>query len=146
MGYRRKRAEQPIYRLVFADAELAGLEVDCQPAPLGVVQDFTKLAEFVGTPAQELAATTMVLETFARSLVAWNLEDEDGTPVPATIEGLLTQDTPFVMQIIEAWLVNTIRAGQDDDDDGTAGAAVPAGGPGAPPGLAEAMAPLSQLA
>jgi hypothetical protein len=135
MGYRRKRAEQPIYRLVFADDELAGLEVDCRPAPLGVVQDFTKLAEFVGTRAQELAATAMVLETFGQSLVGWNLEDEDGTPVPATIEGLLAQDTPFVMRIIEAWMVNTIRAGQDDS------------GPDAvPPSLADAMEPLSQLA
>ena len=39
-----------------------------------------------------------------KALIEWNLEDEDGTPVPATIEGLLAQPPAFVSFLLSEWL------------------------------------------
>lgn len=39
-------------------------------------------------------------------LVSWNLEDENGVPVPTTMEGIEEQEMPLVLGILEAWLKN----------------------------------------
>jgi hypothetical protein len=44
-----------------------------------------------------------LLEIVASALVSWNIEEEDGTAVPADFDGLSTLETQFVMEIIAAW-------------------------------------------
>lgn len=39
-------------------------------------------------------------------LVSWNLEDEDGQPVPTTMEGIEEQEMPLVLGILTEWLKN----------------------------------------
>lgn len=41
---------------------------------------------------------------FANALVSWNLEAEDGSPVPTTVEGIGAQDFDFLLEIISKWL------------------------------------------
>ena len=41
---------------------------------------------------------------FAQFLVEWNLEEEDGTPIPCTPDGLLAQEYELVIAIINAWV------------------------------------------
>jgi hypothetical protein len=99
------------YRLVFADADLAGLEVVAKSASVGAYRRIADLAtrEFAHPPSEEdLAEVDALFLEFAAVLVSWNLEDEDAegnrTPVPATFEGMQGQDLTFVRQIIWAWM------------------------------------------
>lgn len=48
-------------------------------------------------------AITEIVQLMAESLVSWNLEDEEGNPVPANEEGLCDQDLDFIMKIVDAW-------------------------------------------
>jgi hypothetical protein len=41
---------------------------------------------------------------FAKSLRAWNLDDDDGVPVPETVDGVRTQDLDFILEIVMAWM------------------------------------------
>ena len=47
---------------------------------------------------------------FAALLVSWNVEDDDGAPVPATLEGVLTQEPAFVQSVIRMWVENITQA------------------------------------
>jgi hypothetical protein len=44
-----------------------------------------------------------MVSPFARKLVAWNLLDDDDEPVPASLDGLLSQDLDFVIRLITAY-------------------------------------------
>lgn len=105
MGYKRKRT---VYKLVF-DGELEGLEVCTYAPPLKILKTAVAMSSFGGQSTSELDAREFeqinaFFEDFAEYLVSWNLEDDDGLPVPATVEGLQAQDLPFVMEILEGWL------------------------------------------
>src|SRR5258706_50838 len=41
---------------------------------------------------------------FAKSLRAWNLDDDDGEPVPETLDGVRSQDLDFILEITMAWM------------------------------------------
>jgi hypothetical protein len=48
---------------------------------------------------------TEILTLFQENLVSWNLENfEDGTPIPATMEGVETQEADFILNIVSAWM------------------------------------------
>lgn len=36
-------------------------------------------------------------------LIDWNIEDDDGNPVPATADGLLSQSSDFGLALLDAW-------------------------------------------
>ncbi len=44
------------------------------------------------------------LLTMADKLISWNLEDEDGTPVPTTVEAVLEQDQALMLAILGQWI------------------------------------------
>ncbi len=98
MGYKRPVKR---FRLVFdteAMPDMNGLEVIARSVPLGVFMDVTGL----DGSAEKRGAK--VVELFAGCLVEWNLEEEDGSPVPATLEGLKSQEMGFVAEITKAWM------------------------------------------
>jgi len=101
-GYVRKRR---VYRLRFEDEELDGLVVKVRSTSVG------RLLEFMGfltmdtddlTPA-DVERITGLFEAFAEVLTEWNVETEQGEPVPATLDGVRTQDADFVMAIMRVW-------------------------------------------
>lgn len=49
-------------------------------------------------------ATEEMASAFQEHLVSWNVEDEQGNPVPSTVEGVDAQDFDFIMDIIGGWL------------------------------------------
>ncbi|GAA2209314.1 hypothetical protein GCM10009850_047720 [Nonomuraea monospora] len=103
MGYKRPAK---IYKLVFAEDDMAGLEVKARSMSTGDLLDMAPLLDLklsASPTAEEMESIAELLERFADVLVSWNLEDEDDQPVPATLEGLLDQDIDFVMRIIMAW-------------------------------------------
>lgn len=108
MGYTRNR----VFKLKFADPEMNGLEVRARSVPLRVALRLMRLST---GERQNMGADQVeeMLDVFSGALVSWNLEDdvlgEDGqptgekVPVPATREGLESQDMDFVMDIVLAW-------------------------------------------
>jgi len=103
MGYRRQRA----YRLRFEDPDLAGLEVTARSLSIEGFMKVAGLAELAqggGADRLDVGQMQEMLRAFASCLVGWNIEDlPTGDPVPATYEGVISQDLDFVMQIVMAW-------------------------------------------
>lgn len=93
-GYTRNRK---IYKLTFDEStEYPGLEVQVRTLSLGQLLDARSRAD------DEDGTQTMV-DRFAERLVAWNLCDEDGRPVPATLDGIRDQDDDLVIAVIGRW-------------------------------------------
>lgn len=105
-GYQRKRK---VYKLIFADEEMNGLEVRCTSVSIDTMMRLTALAGLASKSlaeysVEDLENVNLVFEVFAEALISWNLEDEDGSPVPATLEGVKAQDIDFLNVIITAWM------------------------------------------
>lgn len=102
MGY---RPPTTIYRLEFEGEEYAGLEVRMRAAKLGVILDAQDLASI--SPDQLTAADaeriTDELTSLADHLVSWNVEYDDGEPVPPDLKGLRFLEMPLVARIFLAW-------------------------------------------
>jgi hypothetical protein len=104
MGFKAKRK---IYKLKFADEDLAGLEVMARSVSLGQMLDLSS-SEGVGKVDRDDAEQTNgMFDLFVSALVSWNLEEEDedgnAVPVPPTLSGLRAQDTEFAMSLVNAW-------------------------------------------
>lgn len=121
MAYKRKRRT---VTLEFTDeqGEFAGLEVEAASLPLG---EFFKLSKAVSKGDVTEREMEMLLGTFARSLVSWNVVEEDGTPVPANYDGIMTMDLDFVLKLVDTWL----RAVSPPDPGSDLGKGSPSGKP-----------------
>jgi len=86
MGFRH---EPKTFRLVFDDPALEGLEVKARSLSIGELHD----------------PDIRVFESFAKALVSWNLEDENGNPLPATLETIEAYpDVDFMTGLTSAWM------------------------------------------
>ncbi|MGH7179199.1 MAG: hypothetical protein ACREJC_17610 [Tepidisphaeraceae bacterium] len=102
--------EKTIYKLVFDDME--GLVVRARSATIGEITEFNHLLGFKA--AQHVAAGMPVADAeeeskkplvkFIDFLVDWNVLDDNGDPVPATLAGVSTQEPTFMWKIINAWM------------------------------------------
>lgn len=95
MGYRR---EPRRIRLVFDDPEMDGLEVVTRSVPLGTFM------AMLDSSSDNAKASQLINDFAEHALVEWNLVNEAGEPVPATLTGMKTQEIDFVMQIVRTWL------------------------------------------
>jgi hypothetical protein len=112
MGYQ----DVDLYKLHFEDRP--GLEVTAEGLTTddlfavmelsGKLQDGTDLTD----PAVKEALQVM-MKMLAGALAGWNVEDRNGQPVPATLEGVRSQKLGLVMDIVLAWV-----QAQTDVDDG----------------------------
>lgn len=97
MGYKRN---PKIYKLTFGDdTDYAGLEVQVRGLTTGQV-----IAAKTGRGEDGKSAEETMMELLADRIVSWNLEDEDGTPVPTTLDALLNEDEDFTAAIIDHWM------------------------------------------
>jgi hypothetical protein len=53
---------------------------------------------------QALESVDGLFTRFAKSLKAWNLDDDDGRPVPETADGVRGQELDFILEITMAWM------------------------------------------
>src|SRR5215510_14389149 len=79
---------------------MEGLEVRARSITTGKLLALSRLRAPTLT-AEDVEELFMAL---ADALVDWNLEDENGNPVPATVEGLYAQDLDFAQRIVWAWI------------------------------------------
>lgn len=101
MGYTRART----IRLTWADGEFAGLEIRARRVSIETFFDLAPLIDGqlnVSDPQgrEELRA---LFAQFGEVLVSWNVEDEDGTPIPCTAEEFVRQDPAFVREVLDEW-------------------------------------------
>lgn len=101
MGYVRDKK----YKLIFEDPEFTGLEVVARPLPTG---DYLEMVALMDEPAETIRDSKdkhhRIYEIFVTALISWNLEKEDGAPVPATVDGLGGQDHEFCLELIRAYM------------------------------------------
>lgn len=103
MGYVPKRT---LYKLDFSQTEYAGLEVTTRSASMDVLLEVLELSDLFeqsGIKAIDKKQLDAVFGLFGQVLHSWNVETEDRQPVPATKDGLLSQDPEFVMAVVAAW-------------------------------------------
>ena len=100
MGYVRERK---VFRLRFDDPEMDGLVVRARTISLGQFLDVVGLRE-VNPQQMSREELAKLFEAFAGALIDWNLEEPEGVPVPATLEGMHRQEPDFILTIIAAWV------------------------------------------
>lgn len=124
MGFKRAKK---VYNLVFADPDMEGLEVKARSMPLG---DLMAMADTIDNIEKAtIGDVDGMLAKFAEVLVSWNLEDDDDTPVPNTLDGLKSQDQEFVFAVVLAY-VNAVTG---------VSAPLPQTSPGGEPSLAASI-------
>ena len=103
MGYTPPVA---IYALDFSGTRYAGLQVKIREQSLGDLLstlDAAAAADMNSPTAEDAHAVKKVFTDLADNIVSWNVEEDDGTPVPATLEGLRRYGTSFANAIVQAW-------------------------------------------
>lgn len=136
-GFKPKRT---LYKLDFSETELDGLEITARGSSMRELIEVLEGADQIAD-LQELDekqdgakvadALREMVAPFARKLVAWNLLDDDDEPVPASIDGLLTQELDFVTAVITAYGQAMTQAppplpGASPSGGSSAGAPIPA--------------------
>lgn len=104
MGYVRRARR---FKLTFEDPEFEGLEVTAQSTSTGAVMHLLDLADMTPEKLKDAGVKQEMEELFRifmDNVRGWNLESEDGEPVPCTYEGLMEQDMDFVLSMALAWL------------------------------------------
>lgn len=104
MGFKVKH---PILRLTFDKPELEGLEVRARSIGLGAYLSLARMAELSDKEtldAEDMAQLGGPFKILAQALVSWNLEEEDGTPIPATFEGIMSQDMGIMFDVLSGWM------------------------------------------
>jgi len=122
MGF---RAPSTIFKLNFK-GELEGLEVATKSVPTGDLMDLMRMAVSLGSRGsdikpEDMDAVNSLFAGFAKALLSWNLEDEEGEPIPATLEGIVGQEFNFVIAIIMTWVEAVAGVNIDLEKDSPSG-------------------------
>lgn len=120
-GYTRPRT----LKLTWADGEFEGLEIRAKRVGLETFLDLAPLIDGkydVFDPDSRTELREMFTQ-FSTVLLSWNLEDEDGVPVPCTTDEYMRQDPMFVREVLDQWAqaISGVAAPLDQPS--------PAGGP-----------------
>jgi hypothetical protein len=97
-GFKRKKK---IYKLDFEGTEYDGLEVKVGGLTTG---EFLELIGLSAPGTEESNETEKMMQFFSAHLVSWNLEDENDEPVPATFDGVKTNELAMNQFIVSSWI------------------------------------------
>jgi hypothetical protein len=86
------KAPRTVYKLVFDDEDMAGLEVRARGMSISQSAEHDAFIRDA-----DIAAS------FARYLDSWNVTDDDDNEVPATLDGVRSLEVPFLSRIVAAW-------------------------------------------
>lgn len=99
MGFKINRT---VYNLTFGEGTaLDGAKVTARAVSTGAFLDVAGLAS---EAEENPAAATKLFEQFADALETWDLEEEDGTPIPANLDGLRSLEFGTSIAVIKAWM------------------------------------------
>lgn len=116
MGYRKV----PTIHTIDDIAGEEGLVVRLQSISFGKVRRITSLLDSEGDGALEEIGKLVVSK-----IVSWNLEDENGQPVPVTVEEFDELDFSLVLKIVNSWLDRMTGVSDDLGKDSSSGAKFP---------------------
>lgn len=105
------RIRQRQATITFDDDYYAGIEV--------LVDLSAPLSEALGYMTSNIGH----IEEFARLILAWNLTDDAGQPVPISVKSIMGQPTGFVVLLMRKWVEAAIRP--PDPLSGRSSAGVP---------------------
>jgi len=111
---RGHRRNSTTYTLTFDEShgeELEGLIVECRGASHQQLFEIARLGNFDlhNLMTEGIDALAALCQTFPDRIIDWNHQDEEGRPIPPTLEAFLDEDYTFSLPIVTAW-VNTVRA------------------------------------
>jgi hypothetical protein len=103
MGYRRN---PKTLKLTFDGGEMAGLEVSVRRASTATMRHIVTVAEGAqsGTLEERARRVLDLCDAFGALIYEWNLEDEQGNPLPATAEVLAQEDASFTIALAYGWI------------------------------------------
>lgn len=117
MGYRKV----PTIYTIDDFEKYPGLEVRMKGLKLG------KLKKFITMDDDDLdSSVEEIVKLLAEGIVSWNLEDEDGQPVPTTPEAFDDQELEFLMDLFGAWSDRILGVSKELGKDSTSGVSFPA--------------------
>ena len=97
MGFKRKRK---IYKLDFEGTPYEGLEVRITGLTTG---EYLELVSLSGPTQEGDGEAEGMIRMFAKHLVSWNLEDEDGSPIGTSYEDVADNEFTMNTAIVNAW-------------------------------------------
>lgn len=108
MGYAVKRT---LFNLTFEDPDLAGMQVQAKALSVGQMLKTTDLAKLEDKrlpPEQKIPLMASMFDLFAQALASWNLEEEDGTPIPTSLDGIRSLEPTLALSLIRSWVTATV--------------------------------------
>ena len=119
MGYRKIPT---IHTLVDLEGE-EGLVVRMKAIRIGKLRQMMKAMSAADDSDDQTLDELFTL--LQEGLVSWNLEDEGGTPIPATMAGIEEQELPLILKIMTAWLEQMTGPSADLGKGSPSGATFP---------------------
>jgi len=96
------------YKIVFADPndDLLGLEITVREFTIGELRSLMRVQGAISSEQVGVKTETAleVFDFFGKSLISWNIVDENNSPVPANAEGLDYLGLASVIKIINVWM------------------------------------------
>ena len=117
MGYRRV----PVIHTIDDVPDEEGFIYRMKGISFGKVRQMIKLLD----DEENKESVDEVAKRFVESLVSWNLEDEEGTPVPPTTEGVDDQDFDFILKLVNHWMDRLTGPDEDLGKDSSSGEKFP---------------------
>lgn len=118
MGYRKVPT---IHTLEF-DGDLDGLVVRAKSISFGKVR---RLVELMDDDDKDAEAMAEIVARLVDAVVSWNLEGEDGTPVPLSVESVEDLEFSDVIVIVNKWLDSITGPSGELGKDSSSGAQFP---------------------
>jgi hypothetical protein len=100
------KPERTLYRLNFEDPQYQGLVVEMTGLKVGLFMEVAELGDFDAARLKRAGASKVlrVFDIVAGGLHQWNVIDDAGEPVPASLDGIKTQEFPFILMLLEQWM------------------------------------------
>lgn len=102
------RVERKKYRITFPEGhDLHGVKMVARGMSVGELMGLIGMHRTVMSgddPTVKLQAINGLLDSFAKALLEWNVDDEDGNPVPPDRAGLDALDFDQLLGGITAWV------------------------------------------
>lgn len=119
MGYRKVPTIYTLDKIPGED----GLVVRMKAIKIGKIR---KLVRLLGLDDdQMLEALDELFSLLSEGLVSWNLEDEEGAPVPTGMAGIEELELPFLLNVLNCWLENMTGVDADLGKDSPSGESFP---------------------
>jgi hypothetical protein len=108
VGYRQERTP---YRLYFADGKYEGLEVFMKSVSVGKLMKMINIQSKLPDDPKKIEPTVLddLFDVMGSALDSWNVEDDDGSPIPADLSGLYELDVVLLMDILGGWIEGMVN-------------------------------------